>query len=72
MKALILIIAFLAFLGFLFYGCNAAVTADEARRNKGAQDWLEFSMQHHCRVSKQATFSDPNVTWQCEGFEVRR
>lgn len=66
------LVAVLAFMGFLFHGCNAAMDADTESHNKVERDWLAFSMQHHCRVSRPSSFSDPNVTWQCDGFEVRR
>lgn len=64
----IIALSILCFFGFLIH----YIDADDARQNKEAQDWLTFSMQHHCRVSKEDTFADPNTIWQCDGFEVRR
>lgn len=71
MKALILLLAALALVGFLFHSCNVAIDADEARRNKEAQEWRAFTMQHHCEIARDG-FWDAQATWQCDGgFEVK-
>lgn len=68
----ICLIAVLTFAGFLIHGCAVEIDADDVRRDRKEQDWLTFSVQHRCRMSKPSSFPDPNETWQCDGFEVRR
>lgn len=36
------------------------------------QEWEQFSAQHHCRIVRQSTFTEPQVLWQCDGFQVSR
>jgi hypothetical protein len=42
-----------------------AVRDDE----KQDQQWLEFTAQHHCKVSSESSWAP--TLWQCDGFQVR-
>lgn len=50
-----------------------AIHEDERKRERNSEEWLQFSMQHHCKVVRSSSFSDPATLWECEGsFQVRR
>lgn len=72
MKQLAAISAIVFSVAALFSVMIHVMNADARQAREDAQKWLEFSMQHHCRVSKPSTFNDGFTTWQCDGFEVRR
>lgn len=45
----------------------------EKLQHQRDQEWLQFSMQHHCRIIKEPGFWGVDVTWQCDGnFQVVR
>lgn len=62
-------LAVLAFFALIIHGVNA----DEARADQRQQEWLQFSMQHHCHVVREHSFSNPTDLWQCDdNFQIQR
>jgi hypothetical protein len=49
------------------------INEDDRRRAESEREWVQFSIQHHCRIVRADTFSDPTTLWECDGnFQVRR
>ena len=62
-------LAVLAFFALIFHALNAGETRAEQRQ----QEWLQFTMQHHCSIIRNPSFGNPSTTWQCDGnFQVLR
>jgi hypothetical protein len=56
-------------MGFLFH----QISEEDRIAQQRERDWLSFSMQHHCRIARDSSFSEPSTLWQCDGgFQVKR
>lgn len=69
----------IAFLCFIFVGAVFfafifhAESVDDLARHKRDQEWLQFSMEHHCHIVRDLGFWDAHAAiWQCDNFQVTR
>lgn len=72
MKATIFLVVLASIVIGVPAGCMHMLNEEDRELHQRESDWLHFSMEHHCKVIHQSSFSDPATTWQCDGFEVRR
>lgn len=74
MKTVLVITTFVLLLCVLiFAGLDHMFSAADREQRERESSWLAFSMQHHCTVSKPASFWESSDTWACDGgFEVIR
>jgi cytochrome oxidase Cu insertion factor (SCO1/SenC/PrrC family) len=72
-RGAVVLIVIMVFVFGVFAGIFNAVTVEDDKQAQREREWLQFSQQHHCRIVREDSFTNPTTLWQCDGnFQVRR